>query len=167
MNTYELAAFGTGPLFLFVSNEKFYAGLLYVHKIVDHAHSILGPVARIQVIQPVAGKAVTVEAVPDFTSNYLLTGLNPAQNAGLRFETVVTPASGACIPVSPIGPTESAVHSAGGDQRGAHCIFLCQFSRRHAALLKLRRNFSKLISNTTPSKTSSPIPHRTPLRDAA
>ena len=131
MNTYQLAAFGTGPLFLFVSNEKSYAKLLYVYEIVDHAHAIVDPVAFIQVIQPVAGKVAALKAISGPASRYLLAGLYPAQNAGLRFDAVVTPASGACIPVSPIGPAEAAVHSAGGDQRGAHYICLCRFSRRH------------------------------------
>jgi hypothetical protein len=41
-----------------------YAELLYVHEIINHTHAILGSIALIQVIQPVAGKPVTSEAVP-------------------------------------------------------------------------------------------------------
>jgi len=65
MNTYQLAARGTGPPFLFVSQEMSYAELLYVHEIVNHTHSILGSIALIQVVQPIAGKLITAGAVPD------------------------------------------------------------------------------------------------------
>jgi hypothetical protein len=43
-----------------------YAELLYVHEIVDHAHTILGSIALIQVIKPVAREPVTAEAIPAF-----------------------------------------------------------------------------------------------------
>ena len=82
MNTDYLAALGTGPPFLFVSNELSYADLLYVHEIVNHTHAILGSITLIQVIQPVARKAVTAEAVPDSTLHYLLTVLDSACDAG-------------------------------------------------------------------------------------
>ncbi len=82
MNTDYLAASGAGPLLLFVSNELPYADLLYVHEIVNHTHTILGSIALIQVIQSVARKAVTAEAVPDSTLHDLLTVLDSAHNAG-------------------------------------------------------------------------------------
>ena len=81
MNTYQLTAPGTGPPFLFVSQKMSYAGLLYVHEIVNHTHAILGPIALIQVIQPVARKAVTAEAILDVTLFYLLTVLDSACDA--------------------------------------------------------------------------------------
>ena len=82
MNTYELAALGTGPPFLFVSNELSYAELVDVYEIVNHTHTILGSIALIQVIQPVARKPVTAEAVADFTLLYLLTVLDSACERG-------------------------------------------------------------------------------------
>jgi hypothetical protein len=94
-----------------------YTELLYVHEIVDHAHTILGPVTFIQVIQPVARKPVTAEAIPCFALYYILTGLDPAYDAGLWFDAVVAPAAGACLLISCIGATEATVHSAGRDQR--------------------------------------------------
>jgi hypothetical protein len=117
MNTDELTAPGTGPSFLFVSYELSYAGLLYVHEIVDHAHAILGPIALIQVIQPVAREAVTAEAVPGPALHELFTRLDPARDAGLCFDAVVAPTAGACLRVSGIRVTEATVHSAGSDQR--------------------------------------------------
>jgi hypothetical protein len=66
MNTDQSTAPGTGPPFLFVFDEMPYAGLLYVHEIVDHAHPIPGSIAFVQVIKPVARKPVTAEAVPAF-----------------------------------------------------------------------------------------------------
>jgi hypothetical protein len=128
MNADHISALRTGPPSFFVFNKKSYSGLPYGPEIVDHAHAIPGPIAFIQAVQPVAGKTVATEAVPGPASHYLFTGLYPAHNAGLRFETVVTPASGACIPVSPVGPAEAAVHPAASDQRGTHCFCLCRFS---------------------------------------
>jgi len=72
---------GTGPPFLFVSHEMSYAELLYVYEIVDHTNAIPGFIALIQVIQSVARKPATAEAVPDFTSPYLLTVLDAACDA--------------------------------------------------------------------------------------
>ena len=128
MNTYQLPASGTGPPFLFVSNEMPYAELLDVLKIVDHAHSIPGSIALIQVTQPVARKSVTAEAVPYFPLLYLLTVLDSTRDAGSRFDTVVAPATGACLYIlyiAYIGATEAAVHSAGGDQCRSDRICLC------------------------------------------
>lgn len=83
MNTDYLAALGTGPPFLFVSNELPKTELLYIHEIVNHAHTILGSIALIQVIQLVARKAVTVEAVPNAAWRYLLTVLDSTGDARL------------------------------------------------------------------------------------
>jgi hypothetical protein len=58
VNTEQQTALRTDPLFLFVSDEMPYAELLHVHEILDHTHSILGFIALIQVIQPVAGKSL-------------------------------------------------------------------------------------------------------------
>ena len=117
MNANYLTALGTGPPFLFVSNEMSYAELVYVLEIVNHTHTILGSIALIQVVQPGARKAVTTEAVPDSTLHYLLTVLDSARDAGFRFDTVVASATGACLLISCICATEAAVHSAGSDQR--------------------------------------------------
>jgi hypothetical protein len=77
-----------------------YAELLYVHEIFNHTHSILGSIAFIQVIQLVARKPITAEAVPDFTSPYLPTFLDSACDASFWFDTVVAPATGACLFIS-------------------------------------------------------------------
>jgi len=82
MNTNYLATLWTGPPFLFVSNELPYADLLYVHEIVNHTHTILRSISLIQRIQPVARKAVTVEAVPHFTLHSLLTVFDSTHDAG-------------------------------------------------------------------------------------
>jgi hypothetical protein len=102
-----------------------YAELLYVHEIVNHTHAIVGSIALIQVIQPVAGKSVTVKAVPGFTLPQLLTGLDPACDAGFWFDAVVATASGACILISCMRDTQATVHSAGCNQRRSHRICLC------------------------------------------
>jgi hypothetical protein len=82
MNTNYPPTLGTSPSFLFVFNEKSYADLPYAHEIVNHAHAILGSIALIQVIQPVAREAFTTEAVPGFSLPYLLTVLDSARDAG-------------------------------------------------------------------------------------
>ena len=115
MNTDHLAALGTGPLFLFVSHEMPYAEASDILQIFNHAHSILGSIPLIQMVQPGAGKAVATETILDFTAHYLLTVLDTARNAGLRFETVVTSTAGACLYLSYICATKAAVHSAGCD----------------------------------------------------
>jgi hypothetical protein len=125
MNTYQLAARGTGPPFLFVSQEMSYAELLYVHEIVNHTHSILGSIALVKVIQAVARKPVAAEAVPDLTLPYLLTVLNTAYDAGFWLDAVVAPATRACIFVSCICATEATIHSTGSDQRRSDRICLC------------------------------------------
>lgn len=102
-----------------------YTELLYVHEIVDHTHTILGSIALIQVIQPVARKPITAEAVADFTLRYLLTILDSACNAGFWFDAVVASATRAWILISGICATEATVHSTGSNQRRSDRICLC------------------------------------------
>ena len=112
-----------------------YAELLYVHEIVDHAHNILGSIAFIQVIQPVARKRVTFKAVPDVTLTYFLTGLDGTSNTRFWFDAVVTPATRARVLISCICDTETTVHSTGSDQRRSDRICLCWFDWRHVRSL--------------------------------
>lgn len=102
-----------------------YAELLYVHEIVNHTHTILGSIALIQVIQPVARKPVAAEPVPDATSRYLLAVLDQTGNAGFWFDAVVATATGACLLIPCIGATEATVHSTGSNQRCSDRICLC------------------------------------------
>ncbi len=60
-----------------------YTEVSNVHEIVDHAHSILGSIALIQMFQSGARKAVTTEAVFDFGAYRLLTVLNTTHRPGL------------------------------------------------------------------------------------
>jgi hypothetical protein len=131
MNTNYLTALGTGPPYLFVSNKISYAKLPYILEIVNHTHTILSSIALIQVVQPVAGKAVATEAVLEYTFRYLFTVLDSTSNAGFRFEAVVTSATGACFLIPYICPTKATVHSAGSDQRCANRICLCQSYLHH------------------------------------
>jgi hypothetical protein len=122
MNIDHLAALGTGPLFFFVLNELSYADLLYACEIVNHAHAILASITLIQVIQPVARKAATTEAVPGSTLRHLLAVLDSAHDAGFWFDAVVAPATGAGLMISRICNTETTVHSTGSDQRRGNGI---------------------------------------------
>jgi hypothetical protein len=143
MNTNDLAALGTGPPFLFISNKLSYAELPYVVEIVNHAHTILRSIALIQMVQPVAGEAVTTEAVLEFIFRYLFTVLDSTRGAGFRFENVFTPAPGACFLISYICPTKATVHSAGGDRHCVHRVwpyrsylhYICTLGKTGPALL--------------------------------
>lgn len=134
MNTNQPVAFGTGPPLLFVFEETPYAELLHVYEIVDHAHAIPGPVALIQVVQPVARKPVTAEAVPGFTFPYPVTSLDPAGDAGLWLAAVVAPATGACVLIPGMCNTEAAVHATGGNQRRSDLVGCCRFYRCHVRI---------------------------------
>ena len=98
-------------------NEWFYADLLYIREIADHAHAILGFIALIQVDQPAAREAATVEAEPDFILPDLLAVLDSTRDTGFGFDAVVAPAAGAWLLISSVSDAEAAVHSAGSDQR--------------------------------------------------
>jgi hypothetical protein len=132
MNTDYITALGAGPPFLLVPNKMSYAGLLYVLEIFDHAHAILGSIALIQMVEPCTRKAVTTEAVLKVTFRYLLTVFDFTLYAGLRFETVITSATGTCLLISYICLAEATVHSAGSDQGSANR--LCRSDLRHVCI---------------------------------
>jgi hypothetical protein len=115
VNTEHLTAFWAAPPFFFVSDEMPYAEFSDVLEIFNHAHAILGSVPFIQVVHPVARKAVTREAVLDYTVHYLLTVLDSAHDANFRFEAIVASATGAWLLISCICDAEAAIHSAGSD----------------------------------------------------
>jgi hypothetical protein len=115
MNTEHLTAFWASPPFFFVSDEMPYAEVSNVLKIADHAHAVLGSIPLIQMVQPVAGEAVTSKAVLGFGAAHLLTVLDFAYDAGFRFEAVVTPAAWAWILISCECAAETAIHPAGSD----------------------------------------------------
>jgi hypothetical protein len=134
MNTNYLTALRTGPPFLFISNKMPYTELPYVLEILNHTHTILGSIAFIQMVQPVAGKAVTTEAVLDFTFCYLCTVLDSTRDAGFRFETVVTSTTRAGFLIPYICTTKATVHSAGSDQRCANRICPRRSYLRHDSI---------------------------------
>ena len=67
-----------------------YAEISYAFKIADHAHAVLGSISLIQMVQPAAGETVTRKAVLDFRVHYLLTVFDSTNDAGFRFEAVLT-----------------------------------------------------------------------------
>ena len=115
VNTEHLTTIWAAPPFFFVSDEMPYAEFSNVLEIADHAHAILGSIPLIQMVQPDAREAVTIEAILDFSVHYLLTVLDSTSNAGFRFEAVVTSAAGAWFLLSCECATETAIHSAGSD----------------------------------------------------
>jgi hypothetical protein len=132
MNTNYVATLRASPPFLFVSNEIPYAELSYICEIVNHTHSVPGSIAIIQVAQYDTGETITTEAILDSTFRYFLTVLDSARDAGFRFQTVVTSATGTCLPISRIGTAEAAIHSTGRNQRCSN--FICKSSLRHVRI---------------------------------
>jgi hypothetical protein len=126
VNTEDLAAFRAEPPLFFVSDEMPYAEFPDVLEIADHAHAIPGSIPLIQMVQPRTGKAVATEAVLDFGIHDLLAVLDPAYDAGFRFEAVVPSAAGAWFPIPCVCAAEAAIHSAGSNQLRGNCSFLCQ-----------------------------------------
>ncbi len=88
MDAEQLTASWAAPPLLFVSYEMSYANFFYLHKVVDHTHAILHSIALIQMLQPVAGESAATEAIPGFPFPDILTVLDPAGKAGLRFVAV-------------------------------------------------------------------------------
>ena len=125
MNTQQLTALRTGPSFLFVLYELSYTELLDAHKIVNHAHAILRPIAFVQVVQFVAREPVAADAVSGLAEPDAFTSLDSAYNPGFWLGAVVAPAAGTCVLLPRICDTESTVHSTGGDQRGPNRICFC------------------------------------------
>jgi hypothetical protein len=115
MNTEHLTALRTSPFFFLASDEMAHAEFSNVLKIVDHAHAILGSVPFIQMVQPDAREAVTIEAILDISVHYLLTVLDSTSNAGFRFDAVVASAAGAWFLISYACNAEAAIHSARSD----------------------------------------------------
>ena len=115
VNTDHIAAFETGPSFLFVSNEMSYPEFPDILQILEHAHAIFGSIPFIQMAQSGARETVASEAVFALGGRHLLTVLNAAHSGGVRFEMIAAPASRTCLLLPPKCPAEAAVHSAGSD----------------------------------------------------
>jgi hypothetical protein len=115
MHTEYFTTFWASPPFFFISNEMPYAEFSNFLKIFDHAHAIFGSITLIQMLQPIAGKAVTCEAVPDLGVYHLLAVLDSAFDAGYRFEAIVTSAPGAWLLIFLKCAAKAAIHSAGSD----------------------------------------------------
>jgi hypothetical protein len=126
VNTEHLAAFRAAPSFFFVSDEMPYTEFPNVLEVADHAHAIPGSVPLIQMVQPGTGEAVATEAVLDFGIHDLLAVLDPAYDAGFRFEAVIPSAAGAWFPVPCVCAAEAAIHSTGSDQIRGNCRCLCR-----------------------------------------
>jgi hypothetical protein len=145
MHTNQITTPGTGPPVLFGANEMAHAEFPDALKIVKHAYAILGSIALIQVCQTGTGKAGATEAVLDSALHDVLTVLDAARNAGLRFMIVVTPAARTGLLISPISMTEVAVHATGGDQRGANRMGLDRASRRYICISFFSQPLSPLV----------------------
>ena len=125
MDTDELSAFRTGPSFFLISDKLAYTELFYILEIGDHTHTVFVSIALIQTFQPGARKICATEAVFVSHGANSVTILDSACDAGFRFETVVFPATGACVFLSFVRIAETAIHSAWGDHRDWDSLYLC------------------------------------------
>lgn len=127
MNAKNLPAFGAGPPCLFVLNKTPHAEVLYILEILNHAHTILCFVPLIQVSQRGTRKGITTEAVPDVSLHDIPAVLDSAGDASFRFDTVVAPATGACVLFSIVSKrhAQAAIHAAWSNQRRSHRICAC------------------------------------------
>ena len=124
VNTEHITAFGAFPLFFFGSYEMPYAEFFNALEVIDHAHAVLGSIPLIQVLQPVAGEAVTTKTVLDFSVHHRLTVLDSTCYAGFRFEAVIALAAGAWFLISCVCAAKAAIHSAGSDPLRGNCRFI-------------------------------------------
>jgi len=115
MNTSDPAAFRACLFLLLPIDEIPYAVLPDHLEILNHAHSILGALAIIQMVQHVAGKAVTRYAVKNTPFRPFFTLLYFAIDASFWFEIVGTSTSGACAFVSRIRRAKTTIHAAGSN----------------------------------------------------
>ena len=82
MNTYDFATFGTCPSAHLLLNEISYTDLLYVLKIINHAHTVFCSVSSVEVNQPVAGVFPAIEAILQIGSLEHFTLFYPAPSSG-------------------------------------------------------------------------------------
>ena len=133
---YELAALGTSPIFLFPFNETLHAEFPDPLKIFNRAHAILGSIPLVQMVQPMARKAVAVEAMSKAGIHHIRAIPDTARDPGFRLGTAATSAAGAWFSVSHICTTEAAVYSARSNKPRLNRIRLCR-SFRHDVCLSL------------------------------
>lgn len=126
MNAYEPTALGTSPIFLFPFNKTLHAEFPDALKILNRAHAILGSIPLVQMVQPMARKAVAVEAMSRTGIRHIRAILDTARDAGFRLGTAATSAAGAGFSVSHICTTEAAVYSAGSNKLRLNRIRLCR-----------------------------------------
>ncbi len=94
VNANEFATFGTCPSAYFLLNEISYTDLLYVLKIINHAHTVFCFVSRVELVQPVARVLPAIEAILQISCLEYLTLFYPTQGSGFWLRTVITPAPG-------------------------------------------------------------------------
>jgi hypothetical protein len=82
MNTNDFATFETCSSADLSFNEISYTDVLYVLKIINHAHTVFCSVSSVEVVQPVAGVLPAIEAISQIGSLEHFTLFYPAQGSG-------------------------------------------------------------------------------------
>ena len=109
------AAFGTSPAHLFTFNKSSYSPLSYVVEILNHAHTVSGPISFIQVFQIATGELITFKTIFRLFIFKGYTVFNSASNNRNSFIDIRRSATRAFIFLPEICHAYTAVHTAWGD----------------------------------------------------
>lgn len=102
MNTNDLTALRTLPLFLLLLDKTLDAVFLDVLQVLDHAHTVLGSVPFIDVFDPLARITIATTTMLEIALGQLFTVFDLAARTGFYIAGFYTPAAGACIAFSDI-----------------------------------------------------------------
>ena len=104
------------PTFLFLFDKFFDAGLVDGFEILDHTHSVLSPVAFIQLPQTGARKFGAFGAEPAPNRHEFGARFDPAQDARFILAGIIGQAAGATVFLPQESDAEAAIHAAWRNQ---------------------------------------------------
>ena len=116
MNGDDTAAGRTRPSLSFVPDKGYKPIIPDIPKVLDHAHTVAGAVALVQVFQSAAGIPAAGETELLRAGLQFFAVLDAADNAGFCFAGVPAVASGTTVFFSQESDAEAAVHPARRDR---------------------------------------------------
>lgn len=119
MNAEHSSAFWTFPAYSFLFDKRIHSQRLDRFEVFDHAHPIFGTITFIDMLDACAWKSGTIHTQPGLDIFEVLTILNAAADTGNGWLLRIIPiAAGAMFLLPKVSHAESAIHSAGGDEKG-------------------------------------------------
>jgi hypothetical protein len=88
-----------------------------IPEVLDHAHTVSGPVSFIEALQAIAREFLTSKTEPGILLMKELTSPNFTFATGDRLPGILSPAARAFVSLPQICHADAAIHAAGGDQR--------------------------------------------------